>query len=223
MAHVVELTDTVESPAAPPPGILESAFLPLTSAVTLGIVGARQDAFTLGPFELLRFGPPEATAEGVRWPIEGGLLAAGPGGHVGFTWRDGMLTGWLRGYRPSLPGLLYRLTQEQVHHLVTRLFLLQLRGRDPLPGPAATMRARALAAGIDLALCASLNRLRLRRTIAFATVYHVACWSLLGRTLGGWAAGTRVLSVDGSRVRPGQALVRLLGDEFAGTVVVESA
>ena len=221
MSQVVDLDESVESPVAPPARLLESAFLPLTRAVTLGLVQARADAFAVGPLELLRFGPPEAVEGGVRWPILGGLLAAGPGGFVGFSWREGRLSGWLRGYRPSLPGLLYTLSQRRLHHLVTRLFLLQVRGRDPLPGPAATTRARALAAAVDAALCLSLGRLRVRRTLALAAAYHVACWSLTGRTLGGWAMGIRVLSVDGSRVTPGQAMARVLGDEFAGTVVVE--
>ena len=218
---VVELSDSVEAPVETPPALLQEAFLPVTSAVTLGLVQARADAFVLGPIELLRFGPAEATPEGVRWPIVGGALAAGPGGHVGFGWREGRLTGWLRGYRPSLPGLLYSLTQRQVHALVTRLFLLQVRGRDPLPGAAAPMRARLVASAIDVALCAALGRLRLRRTLALTTAYNVVCWTAFGRTLGGRLMGIRVLSVDGSRVTPGQALARLLGDEFAGTVVIE--
>lgn len=221
MSQVVDLTESVDSPIAPPARLLESAFLPLTSAVTLGLVRARADAFLLGPVELLRFGPPEEVEDGVRWPIVGGALVAGPGGHVGFTWRDGRLTGWLRGYRPSLPGLLYTLSQRQVHHLVTRLFLLQVRGRDPLPGPGATMRARVIATGVDLALCLALGRLRLRPAVAVAAAYHVVCWSAFGQTLGGRLMGIRVLAVDGSRVSPGQALARVLGDEFAGTVVVE--
>ena len=221
MSQVVDLTESVESPSAPPARVVEAAFLPVTSAVTLGIVRASSNAFTLGPVELLRFGAPETTEDGVRWPILGGLLAAGPGGFVGFSWRDGRLTGSLRGYRPSLPGLVYKLTQKQVHHLVTRLFLLQLRGRDPLPGSAATRQARTVATAIDLALCLSLGRLSLRRTLAITALYHVGCWAAFGQTLGARLMDIRIVSVDGSQVTPGQALARLLGDDFAGTAVIE--
>lgn len=218
---MVELNESVESPAAPPARVVEAAFLPVTSAVTLGIVRASTDAFTLGPLVLLRFGAPEATEDGVRWPILGGLLAAGPGGFVGFSWRDGRLSGWLHGYRPSLPGLVYTLTQKQVHHLVTRLFLLQLRGRDPLPGAAATRQARRVATAIDVGLCLALGRLRVRRTVAITALYHVGSWAAFGQTLGARLMGIRVVSIDGSRITPGQALARLLGDDFAGTTVVE--
>lgn len=223
MAQVVTLADSVDAPARPPEGMLAAAFLPLTSALTLGFVRARADRFTLGPLELLRFGPPEAIAGGVRWPIRGGLLAAGPGGHVGFDWREGRLEGWLRGYRPAIPSPLYELTQLPVHRLVTRLFLLHVRGRDPLPGPAATHRARRVAAVIDLGICVALGRRRLRRTVAVAAGYQLLCRALGGRTLGERVLGLVVVSVDGSPPTAGQALARLLGDDFAATAVVEVA
>lgn len=221
MAQVVDLADSVAAAQPPTPGLLARAFLPLTSALTLGLVRARGNRFVAGPFELLRFGPAETTPDGVRWPIEGGLLAAGPGGHVGFDWRQGRLEGWLRGYRPALPSPLYDLTQLPVHHLVTRLFLLHVRGRDPLPGPAATRRARRVATAIDVVVCLALGRLRPRRTLAVAAAYQVVTRALCGRTLGERAMGLRVVAVDGSAPSLGQVVARVLGDEFAATAVVE--
>jgi uncharacterized RDD family membrane protein YckC len=76
---------------------------------------------------------------------------------------------------------------------------------------------------------------RKRRLAALAGIaagYHVACWSTSGRTVGGLLTRQRVVSVDGSRVSIGQALIRLLTlplaalrvravhDELAGTEVV---
>jgi len=70
--------------------------------------------------------------------------------------------------------------------------------------------------------------------LGIATVYHVAGWSISGRTLGGMLMGQRLVSVDGSRPTLGQALVRLaalplsalrlraIHDEVSGTDVVAS-
>jgi uncharacterized RDD family membrane protein YckC len=64
--------------------------------------------------------------------------------------------------------------------------------------------------------------------------YHVACWSISGRTLGGLVMRQQVVSVDGSRLTPTQSLARLVAlpfswvlqrpvhDEFAGTDVVKT-
>ena len=41
-----------------------------------------------------------------------------------------------------------------------------------------------------------------------SAAYHVACWSLLGRTLGGVVLRERVVSLDGSRPTATQSLLR---------------
>jgi uncharacterized RDD family membrane protein YckC len=67
--------------------------------------------------------------------------------------------------------------------------------------------------------------------LGIAAAYHVACWSLSGRTLGGLVVGQRVIATDGSRPTVEQAIVRLLTmplgwfrrpihDELAGTEVI---
>jgi len=62
--------------------------------------------------------------------------------------------------------------------------------------------------------------------------YHIACWTISGRTIGGALTRQRVVAVDGSRVSVGQAVIRLLAlpfavarvralhDEIAGTEVI---
>jgi hypothetical protein len=173
----------------------------------------------------------------VDWPIEGGLLVRRPGGHWRVKAGGGGVEATLVGYEPSLPRLLYTLTQLQVHQLFTRLYLLRLRGREPLPGVPATSRNRLRAATVDAAFCLTLagltGRRRVRRTLAIAIAYHVACWSLGGRTLGGLVVGQRVIAVDGSRLTPTQSLLRLVllpvswvrrvpvHDEIACTEVLE--
>jgi uncharacterized RDD family membrane protein YckC len=124
-----------------------------------------------------------------------------------------------------------------VHHLVTRLHLLRVRGRRPSPGVPAEPTRRIAAAAIDLGLCAALaasigRRRRLPALLGIAAAYHVACWSLSGRTFGGLLMRQRVVAIDGSRPTVGQALVRLaalpvaalrlraIHDEVAGTDVV---
>jgi uncharacterized RDD family membrane protein YckC len=112
-----------------------------------------------------------------------------------------------------------------------------VRGRLPAPGVPVPPTRRITAAAIDVGLFAlvALVSGRRRRTAALAAVaagYHVACWTISGRTLGGIVTGQRVVSVDGSPVTAGQALVRLLAlplaafrfravhDEIAGTEVI---
>jgi uncharacterized RDD family membrane protein YckC len=68
--------------------------------------------------------------------------------------------------------------------------------------------------------------------VGVAAVYHVACWSIWGRTLGGVVMKQRVVAIDGSRPSVEQSIVRLLAlplswlrwrpvhDEVAGTEVV---
>ena len=173
----------------------------------------------------------------VDWPIEGGIFARGPGGTFGIEAAGGRLRASVNGYRPSLPLVLYAVTQLPVHHLVTRLHLLRVRGRQPTPGMPAAPAKRLAAAAIDLGLCAALaaasgRRLRLPVLLGITAGYHVACWSLSGRTLGGVLMGQRVVAVDGSRPSVGQAMLRLaalpvaavrlraIHDEVAGTEVV---
>jgi uncharacterized RDD family membrane protein YckC len=70
------------------------------------------------------------------------------------------------------------------------------------------------AASVDVAFCLTLagltGRRRLRRTLAITAAYHVACWSISGRTLGGMVMRQRVVAVDGSRLTPTQSLLRLV-------------
>ncbi len=221
----VDVHDSVRAPRPVPAPRLRTGFLPLTSRYTGWLVRGIPWRFRLGPLELITFSEPEETATGVRWPITGGLLTATPGGWVGLEWAGGELRGYLAGWAPRLPMPLYRVTQLLVHHAVMRLTLLQLRGRDPLPGERAGQRSRVLAVSIDLALCAAAASLaRRRRWTALAGVYagyHVAAWARAGRTPGGALFGTRLVAVDGSRVTLPQAVVRLVaGDAAAGTAVI---
>ncbi|HKF74635.1 MAG TPA: RDD family protein [Candidatus Dormibacteraeota bacterium] len=236
----VRLEDRVRAPVPPPPDRLRDAFFDRVSGLTLGAVRAERWRLRLGPLTLLAFDEPAFDGAGWAWPIAGGLLARSPGGVLRFGWRDGLLVGAVDGYRPSLPRPLYRLTQAHVHRLVTRRFLLLLRGRTPAPGVPAGPAPRLVAAAVDVVLCAAATaalRPR-RRLLAFgvlAAAYHVACWSMAGRTAGGLVVGQRLVSVDGSRVTLGQALVRLVAlplaartgramhDEAAGTEVVDSS
>jgi len=173
----------------------------------------------------------------VQWPIEGGLLARSAGGHLRIELVYGRLVESVDGYRPMLPRSIYRLTQVPVHHLLTRLHLLRVRGRVPEPGPAAGRSRRLAAAAIDIAICTSMAAVIARRPrrlpllLGIAAGYHVACWGTSGVTIGGAVMKQRVVAVDGSRVSVGQAIVRLalappaaiglrVHDDIAGTAVV---
>ena len=215
---------------------LRNAYAGAVKALTFGLGELRDDAIRVGPLTLLRFGPPKVTRYAVEWPIEGGLLAASKGG----TWRvhssRGVVEAAVTGYRPRLPRALYSISHVHVHQLFTRLFLLRLRGAEPAPGPIAREPDRFRAGTIDAALCVSIagftGRRRVRRALLIAAAYHVACWSLFGRTLGGVVMHQRVVAYDGSKLTPSQALFRLalapgswltgrpVHDELAGTTVV---
>ncbi|MGH7763041.1 MAG: RDD family protein [Candidatus Dormibacteraceae bacterium] len=233
----VSLEDSVDMPHPAAGRRLRESFLPGISALTLGLVHARDGALLLGPLELLRFGQPKVSGTRVEWPIEGGALARAPGG----TWRlhssGGRLVASVEGYRPSLPPAVYAVTQLPLHHLLTRLYLLRLRGRQPAAGATASSSDRLRAAAIDVAFCATLagligRRRRVRTMLGIAVAYHVTCWSLSGRTLGGMVMRQRVVAVDGSRMSPSQAMLRFLAlpiawmrgrpdqDEIACTVVI---
>ena len=89
---------------------------------------------------------------------------------------------------------------------------------------------------MDAAFCLTIGSIFGRKPrpavlLGIAAAYHVACWSVSGRTLGGLVVGQRVIAVDGSRPTVGQAAVRLLTlplgwfrgpihDELAGTDVI---
>ena len=215
---------------------LRDAYAEAVPALTFGLVAFRDNAVMVGPITLLRLGQPVVTRTAVEWPIEGGLLAGARGG----TWRihaaGGHVDATVTAFRPSLPRPLYTLTHLQVHELFTRLFLLRLHGRDPDLGIAPPAEDRIRAASVDVAFCLTLARLtgrrRVTRTLAVAAAYHVVCWSLWGRTLGGLVLRQRVIASDGSRATPQQSALRLallplswlsrrpLHDEVAQTEVI---
>jgi hypothetical protein len=218
---------------------LRDSFWADIPALTLGLVRVRINSLWFGPLELLRFGPAKVTRNKVEWPIEGGLLARAPGGTLRIEALYGRLVASVEGYRPALPRGLYALAQLPVHHMWTRLHLLRVRGRQPAPGRQADEARRLASGAIDLGLCVALaavigRRRRIPLLLGVAAGYHVACWSLAGRTLGGALMGQRVVAVDGSRLSAGQAIVRLASlplaalrlrnvhDEMAGTDVVDA-
>jgi len=230
MRFVVRSDDRVASPAPPDPARIRDRFTRDVSRLTLGVVSGRPDGFYLGPAPLITLGPPEEQdGSGVRWPITGGLLVRRPGGAVGFNWEKGLLHGYVTGYAPSLPRRVYELTQRLIHSEMTRLFLLQTRGRSPLPGPVAPATRRLGAVAIDLGLCWMVARGRRRRFIGVAAGYHLVAWAIAGRTAGGALLDERLVAVDGSPVTIGQAITRLLlvpfgparQDAVSGTAVVD--
>jgi hypothetical protein len=214
----------------------ESFFLDMPR-LTLGLVSTRGSSLFLGPLEVFRFGPAKTTRSSVELPIEGGLLVGDRGGRLRIEAGKGRLTASVEGYRPRLPRPLYVLTQLPFHHTVMRLHLLRERGRQPAPGVPVPPARRAAGAAIDVGLFAVVafaagRRRRLAALAVIAAAYHIFCWSISGRTVGGMITGQRVVSADGSRVSLGQAVIRLLAlpmaalrlravhDEVAGTEVV---
>ena len=230
--------DSVSMPNAITGKALRDSFPADLEALTFGLIRVRDNALRLGPLELIRFGRPRVARTSVQWPIEGGLLARTGGGHLRIELQNGRLVESLDGYRPMLPRPIYALTQLPIHHLLTRLHLLRVRGRRPEPGPPADRSRRLAAAAIDAGVCISVaaligrKRRRLPVLLGIAAGYHVACWSLSGVTVGGAVMRQRVVAVDGSKVSIGQALVRLallplaavrrrdIHDEISGTDVV---
>jgi RDD family len=211
----IHTEDRVGSPVEPDSDRLRDSFFRAIRALTLGFVRGERWRISLGPVTLHEFGEPESTQYGWRWRIGRGLLGARPGGTLSYEWREGELMATVDGYWPALPRRLYRATQLPLHHLVTRLFLLQLRGRVPPPGIPGGPAQRLSAAALDVVLCGAAALLvpRRRRLKAFpilAVGYHLAAWSLTGTTLGGRVLGLRVVSIDGGPVSPTQAVVRLL-------------
>jgi hypothetical protein len=237
----VSTHDSVAISQKPTGGELRDRYLHDIQDLTLGLVRTRGNSLYLGPVELLRFGLAAVTSSAVEWPIEGGITARAPGGSFRIEAAGGRVTASVDGYRPRLPLPLYAVSQLPVHHLLTRLYLLRVRGREPAPGTAAAPRDRRRAAAVDVAFCFMLagiagKRRRLPLLLGIAAAYHVACWSTSGRTLGGLVVGQRVVAVDGSRPTVMQSAYRLLAlplawvtrrpihDELAGTeVIVDSA
>ena len=215
---------------------LRDTYYDAVRSLTFGLASVRGDSVVIGPVTLLRFGTPKVTRNAVDWPIEGGLLAGAAGGRWRLQASAGRVEATVSGYEPRLPRLIYGVTHLQVHQLFTRLFLLRLRGREPAVGAPASPEQRFRAGTVDLAFCMTLARIsgrrRAGRTLAVAVAYHVVCWSVWGRTLGGLVTGQRVVAVDGSRLTPAQSMLRLgllpaswltgraVHDEMAGTAVV---
>ncbi len=236
----VSTQDSVAISRAPSGRELRDGYLDGIQELTLGLVHARGTALYLGPLELLRFGPATVTGFAVEWPIVGGITARAPGGCFRLEAAGGRLVASVDGYLPRLPLPLYALSQLPVHQLLTRLYLLRVRGREPAPGVAAAPQDRMRAAAVDVAFCLTLaglagKRRRLPALLGIAAAYHVACWSTSGRTLGGIVVGQRVVATDGSRATVMQSATRFLTlplswvtrraihDELAGTDVINDA
>jgi hypothetical protein len=215
---------------------LRDAYVGAVRWFTFGLAHFTDNAVRVGPIELLRFGEPRVGPGSVDWPIEGGLLAGAAGGHWRVESRDGQVDASVTDYRPAIPRPIYDLTHLQVHLLFTRLYLLHIRGVEPRPGRPAARDDRRSAAAVDIAFCLALARLTGRRrpgrALLITAAYHVTCWSLTGRTLGGLVMGQRAVALDGSRMSPTQAILRLalspvawllrrpLHDEIACTTVI---
>ena len=214
---------------------LRDAYIESVQDLTLGLVRFHDNAWRFGPIELLRFGKERVGRDFVEWPIDGGVLAI-PGGVWRIESRNGVVSATATGYRPAIPRPFYDVSHLQVHQLITRLYLLRLRENEPAPGVEAQREDRLRSAAVDVALCLTLARLtgrrRMRRTLVITAAYHVACWSLFGRTLGGLVLREKVVSIDGSRPTPPQSLLRFalvplswvarrpLHDEVARTTVI---
>jgi hypothetical protein len=211
----IHVVDRVASPVQPDPERLRDSFFSAIRGLTLGFVRGERWRISLGPLTLHEFGDPVRSGQGWTWRIGRGLLGARAGGTLSYEWSQGQLKATVDGYWPALPRPIYRATQLRLHRLVTRLFLLQLRGRVPPPGIPGGPAQRLAAATLDLAVCVGLTMLcprgrRLKLFPPLAACYHVAAWSLAGQTLGGRLLGLRVVSVDGGPVSPAQAVVRLI-------------
>lgn len=236
-AGAVTVADAVPAAATLSGDWLRTAFMPSIQTVTLGAIRLRDRALYLGPVAVHRFGPPEVARNSVTWPITGGILTASPGGRFTIESTATELKATVEGYRPMLPRPLYERTQLRVHHALVRLQLLRLAELAP-PGEPASLGSRATAAGIDAAVCAGLalvlaRRRRFSTFVGIAAGYHLACWTVSGRTLGGRVMRQKVVAVDGSRIAPLQAALRLAAiplallsrrpvhDDIAATTVID--
>jgi len=211
----VSVEDSAASQGPATGSELRDGYLEGIVRLTHGLVRARGGSLYMGPVELIRFGRSKVTDAAVEWPIEGGIMAREAGGHLRIESSKGRLVATVEGYRPLLPIPLYAVTQLPIHHVLMRLVLLRVSGREPIPGVPATIRDRRRAAAVDVAVCITLARLfgvrpRPKLLLGIAATYHLACWTIAGRTLGGLVVGQRLIAVDGSRPTVGQAAVRLL-------------
>lgn len=237
----VTVTDEVGAPIAPSLTALRDGYFTGTARALFGLIAFSQNRFQAGPLTLFRFGSPRFQHPAWVFPIEGGLLARRPAGEVRVGWSQERLYSSLEGYEPRLPRPLFRLTQFRFHREISRIALLQIRGRVPAAGVPAEPWRRLLAAVLDLGFAASIaatrGRLRAGTRAALAGATLLATQTFIpaltgGVTPGGWVAGTRIDGVDGSRVHLAQLLLRTaalpLGvrtlrdrhDELAGTEVV---
>lgn len=237
----VSVTDQVQAPIAPSRDALRDGYFSSTARALFGLVRFAHNRFGTGPLTLFRFGAPRFENSAWVFDIEGGLLARRQAGEVRVGWSRERLYCSLEGFEPRLPRALFRVTQLPFHHEVSRIALLQIRGRVPSPGIPAEPWRRLLAGVLDLAAATSIavtcgpRKTRGRAILLGAAL--LATQTLIpaltgGVTPGGWLAGTRVTSVDGTRVHAAQLLVRAaalpLGlrtlrgrhDELAGTEVV---
>lgn len=233
----VTVEDSVASSRRLSGRALRDAFFLDMTPLTLGLIQPRGSSLYLGPLEIIRFGPAKSARSSVELPIEGGLAVGAPGGTLRIEAAKGTLRATVEGYRPRVPLPLYVVTQLPLHHQIMRLHLLRERGRLPTPGVPAAPAGRFAGAAIDTALCAAVavttgKGRRLPALVGITAGYHIACWSIFGRTVGGVVTKQRVVAVDGSRVSTGQSLVRLFAlplaalrmravhDEIAGTEVI---
>ena len=237
VAGTVSVEDSVASSTSLSGDLLRTTFLPSISTVTLGLVRMRDRSLCLGPIQLITFGPPKMSSTSVSWPIEGGWLVASAGGRFTIESSGGELRATLDGYDPMLPRSIYEATQLRLHHSLVRVQLLRLAGSPPEQA-LSTPASRAAAAAIDAAVCAGLTlafgvRHRVRAFAGVAIGYHLACWTASGSTLGGRVMRQRVVSIDGSKLSPMQAALRLAAlpisalrrypahDDIAATTVVQ--
>ena len=217
----VTVEDRVHSTRQVSGEALRDGFFDAAAVLSLGLIRMSGGSLQVGPFEVLRFDVPATTSHSVSWPIDGGVLAGGPGGYLEIRSTDGQIVARVEGYRPRLPKPIYVLTQMPFHHALTRLQLLRLRGRRPVPGVPADVSARLTAGAIDAGICAGIalvaaRRRRVRAFLAIAAGYHVAAWSASGWTVGGAIMRQRVVSIDGSRPSFGQAVLRFATLPLAG-------
>jgi hypothetical protein len=234
-AGAITTSDSVEVGHPVSGAQLRDAYYETVAALTFGIVRFEGGALRIGPVQLLRFGDPRVDTGSVEWPIEGGLLARG-GGRWRIESKNGTVTAAAIGHHPAIPRPLYDVTHLQVHLLATRLYLLRIRGGQASPGIEASREDRVRAAAVDLAFCLTLARLtgrrRPRRALLIAAAYHVACWSVAGRTLGGLVMRERVVALDGTHPTVAQSMFRFallplswvagrpVHDEMAATQVI---
>ncbi len=233
------MIDRVDLVAPPPRQTLRDRFFEDLTRLTLGLVQVRGGGQYVGPLELIHLGEPHWEPEprgGGRWvhPVDGGLLVRRPVGTISVGWEFGELIVEVEDFEPALPPLIYDFTQRPFHRFIARLSLLGMRGRMPPPGNPSDPLTRLAGGAIDVAICAVLARLFRRRVLEVLVPYHLAGWIAVGRTPGGFITRQRVIAVDGTRLTPGQAALRLallplallrrraVHDEIAQTEVVRT-